>query len=95
MGSQGSWVIFLKEISEEHLERWDLGWLPLKEQVDIKTIELKASEKQYRNLFEKISDSIFVFEKKTYKFLDCNDTVLRVYNYTKEELRKNSYSIGM
>ncbi|HIA36731.1 MAG TPA: PAS domain S-box protein [Flavobacteriales bacterium] len=60
----------------------------LKEQVDIKTIELKASEKQYRNLFEKISDSIFVFEKKTHKFLDCNETVLRVYNYTKEELRK-------
>jgi len=58
----------------------------LKEQVDLKTIELQTSEKQYRNLFEKISDGIFVIDKETHRILDFNEAVLKEYNFSTEEL---------
>jgi PAS domain S-box-containing protein len=60
----------------------------LERQVDNKTRELSLSELQYRTLFEKISDSIFIIDKQSHKFLDCNEAVLKVYDYTKEELKE-------
>ena len=59
----------------------------LSEQVEIKTAKLKASEMQYRSLFNSSADSIFIYDKDTHQFLDCNDTAVRVYGYSKEEIK--------
>ena len=59
----------------------------LQEQIQLKTSALQASESQYRTLFEQVGDSIFVFDKNDQSILDCNATALKIYGYTKEELR--------
>lgn len=48
---------------------------------------LKESEERYRNLFNQISDSIFIFDAETLHFLDCNERVQKIYGYSLEELR--------
>jgi len=48
---------------------------------------LLASERKYQALFDQIADPIFVFDAQSYKFLDCNRAVERIYGYTREELR--------
>lgn len=47
---------------------------------------LKRSEEDYKRLFERISDSIFITKKATRKFMDCNHAVQEIYGYTKEEI---------
>jgi len=47
---------------------------------------LKVSETKYRTLFNHIADPVFIFDKNSYQFLDCNDAVLRVYGYTYDQL---------
>jgi PAS domain S-box-containing protein len=59
----------------------------LEVEVQRKTKELRSSELQYRTLFEKISDSIFIIDKESYGLLDCNETAARIYGYSKEEIR--------
>ncbi len=49
--------------------------------------KLKESERKYRTLFNRIADPIVIFDKKSYRFLDCNKAVQRVYGYSLEELR--------
>ena len=48
--------------------------------------ELQRSEEKYHKLFNKIGDPIFIFDKDTHYFLDCNEAVLRTYGYSKDEL---------
>ncbi len=43
------------------------------------------SEKKFRQLFNHIADPTVVFDKKTYRFLDCNKAFLSIYGYTREE----------
>jgi glucokinase len=51
-------------------------------------IELRESKEKYYQLFNQIADPIFIFDKKTYKFLDCNEEVIkRIYGYSNEELQ--------
>lgn len=47
---------------------------------------LKASEEKYRNLFNQIVDPVFIIDKATWRFLDCNASAVQVYGYTPEEL---------
>jgi len=49
---------------------------------------LLESEEQYHTLFNNIANPIFIFDKYTHNFLDCNKAVLRIYGYTIEEIRK-------
>lgn len=49
---------------------------------------LKESEKKYRILFNNIVDPIFIFSKENLHFLDCNNSVIENYGYSKEELKK-------
>jgi PAS domain S-box-containing protein len=51
-------------------------------------ISIKESEAKYRALFENTADPIFIFDKETHYFLDCNQTTLDRYGYTKEEIRR-------
>ncbi len=48
---------------------------------------LRESEVKYRNLFTQIADPIFIFDKGTHCFLDCNQSGLDRYGYTLGELR--------
>ncbi|MBC7865848.1 MAG: PAS domain S-box protein, partial [Bacteroidia bacterium] len=49
---------------------------------------LKRSEEQYRILFDRNGDFIFIYDKATHFILDCNQTFIDVYGYTKEEIKK-------
>ncbi len=51
---------------------------------------LKRSEEDYKRLFDKITDAILITDKATGKFIDCNDTALDRYGYSKEEIRSMS-----
>jgi len=48
---------------------------------------LEQSERRSRTLFEHVPDPIFIFDKASNLFLDCNSAVQRVYGYTPDELR--------
>ncbi len=48
---------------------------------------LNQKERQYHKVFNTISDPIFIFDKETHKFLDCNGSVVkRIYGYSKKDL---------
>jgi PAS domain S-box-containing protein len=46
---------------------------------------LRESEERYRELFEKESDAIVVFDGETHKFEDANAAALELYGYTRAE----------
>ena len=48
---------------------------------------VRESETKYRALFDHVADPIFVFDKETNHFVDCNGAVERVYGYSIDELR--------
>ncbi|MCP4215628.1 MAG: response regulator [bacterium] len=49
---------------------------------------LQESENKYRSLFNNAGEPIFIFDIKTYQFLDFNQAVINNYGYSKEELEK-------
>jgi PAS domain S-box-containing protein len=56
---------------------------------------LQKSEFQYKSLFEYASDSIFIIDPATGRFLDCNKTAAKRLGYTKEEiLHRNVFDIN-
>ncbi|MFQ5649590.1 MAG: response regulator [bacterium] len=57
------------------------------EQLKVNDAFLRESESKYRTLFNHIADPIMIFDKKSKLFLDCNDAVVRIYGYTRDEFR--------
>ncbi len=51
------------------------------------THALRESEVQYRALFNNVVDPVFIFDRETNLFLDCNQTATSWYGYTLDELR--------
>lgn len=53
-----------------------------------KSIEqaLKKSEIEYRNLFDRANDAIFIFEPQGEMILEANDKACRLYGFSKDEL---------
>ncbi len=53
-----------------------------------KSIEeaLRKSEIEYRNLFDRANDAIFIFEPQGETILEANDKACRLYGFTKDEL---------
>ena len=47
---------------------------------------LEKAERNYREIFEKASDAIFIIEIKTGRIIDCNTKGCMITGYTKEEL---------
>jgi len=47
---------------------------------------LQESESKYFQLFNRIADPIFIYDKATHRFLGCNDAVQKIYGYRREEL---------
>ena len=48
---------------------------------------LKINESHYRTMFEQLGDSLFIYDKKTHQFLDCNEAAVQTYGYRKEEIK--------
>jgi len=46
---------------------------------------LHEAEALYRSLFNQIADAVFVIDRQTCRFLDCNDAALGKYGYSREE----------
>ncbi|MCF6246141.1 MAG: PAS domain S-box protein [Desulfobacula sp.] len=44
-------------------------------------------EKRYQGLFHHIADPIFVFDQKDYHIIDCNNAFLKIYGFSKQELK--------
>ncbi|MCP3901316.1 MAG: PAS domain S-box protein, partial [Desulfobacteraceae bacterium] len=49
---------------------------------------LQKSETQYRTLFEKTNDAIFIVEKSTGRYMDANEAATKLTGRTLEELKK-------
>ena len=49
---------------------------------------LIISESHYRSMFEQLGDSLFIYDKKTHQFLDCNEAAVQAYGYRKEEMKQ-------
>ncbi len=49
---------------------------------------VRESEEKYRALYNSMADSVFIFDKETTKFLDCNRSALNRYGYSMEEIRR-------
>ena len=49
-------------------------------------LKLEASEEKYRTLFSSIADPVFIFDRDTNHFLECNQAVLNLYGYTRKEI---------
>ena len=50
--------------------------------------ELLESEERYRQLFNKASDPIMLFDSGTREFLDANEAATKLYGYSREEFLK-------
>ncbi|MBW2303262.1 MAG: PAS domain S-box protein [Deltaproteobacteria bacterium] len=48
---------------------------------------LQESEKKYRTLFNQIGDAVLIFDQDTMEILDCNQSAIDRYGYTREEWR--------
>ena len=47
---------------------------------------LRLSEEKYRYLFNMNPETIFIWDPENLKVMDCNETVLQLYGYSKEEI---------
>ncbi|MCG8615813.1 MAG: PAS domain S-box protein [Desulfobacterales bacterium] len=53
---------------------------------------LKENEKQYRTLFEKSNDALFIVNPETGAFLEANQSALRLTGRSRDELRSLTFS---
>ena len=53
--------------------------------------EVRASEIKYHIIFNNIPDPVFVLDKKNMKIIDCNDSVRKVYGFTKHDILQTSF----
>ncbi|MFC1798653.1 PAS domain S-box protein [Thermodesulfobacteriota bacterium] len=53
--------------------------------------KLQESEKKYQEVFNNMPNPAFVMHRNTLEILDCNQSVKRVYGYTKKELVHTSF----
>ncbi len=50
-------------------------------------VTLRDSEEKFHQLFATVPDAVFVFDAETRRFVEANDAALRMYGYSREELR--------
>ncbi|MDQ1354290.1 MAG: domain S-box protein [Acidobacteriota bacterium] len=46
----------------------------------------RENKQKYYSLFNNITDPVLIFDATTYRFLDCNEAVLKKYKYSREEI---------
>ncbi len=54
---------------------------------------VKDSERKYQAIFESIPNPIFILDMDRYIILNCNNSALNLYGYTKEEIENKDFSI--
>jgi len=47
--------------------------------------EIHSARELYKNLFNQIADPVVIFDQETHKFLDCNQSTLNQYEFSKSE----------
>lgn len=55
-------------------------------QADHTRLKDRENRQKYYSLFNNITDPVLIFDATTYRFLDCNEAVIKKYKYTKEEI---------
>ena len=50
-----------------------------------RTRQLKESEENYKVLFEKSPLPLWIYDLKTYRFIEVNDAAINLYGYSREE----------
>lgn len=68
-----------------------INYLAIKEDITLRKESerlLKESETKYRSLFATSTDALFILDQKTGAILDINETAIKLYGYTKEEMLK-------
>ncbi|TKJ38547.1 hypothetical protein CEE37_12335 [candidate division LCP-89 bacterium B3_LCP] len=75
--------------AQEQLEEYSEH---LKEMVDIRTRELKASEQKYRELFINAKEAILICDRRTNEIIDVNDEVVSLFGYSRDELLSMKFS---
>ncbi|MCP3940442.1 MAG: PAS domain S-box protein [Desulfobacteraceae bacterium] len=55
--------------------------------------KVKSSEKKYQAIFKNIPNPVFILEKKDLTITDCNDSVLSVYGYSRDELKGKGFDV--
>ena len=51
-------------------------------------INLRESQSKYEAVFNSVNDGLFLHDLKDFSLLDVNDTVVEMYGYEKEEIKK-------
>ncbi len=49
--------------------------------------KVRISEKKYQEIFKNIPNPVFILDKEQLTIIDCNDSVLSVYGYDRDELK--------
>ncbi len=83
-------------VDERTIELQSMNAMLQKEINSRKEIEkaLRLNERKYFMLFNQIPDPIFISDKETKHFLDCNKMVHKIYGYSIDELRtKTSFDL--
>ena len=82
-----SFIFIVKDVSAEKklAEALRKNNEVLEEEVQIRTMEIARSEKQYRYLFESNPMPMWVFDLDDFRFLDVNEMAIQKYGYSREE----------
>ncbi len=85
-----SYVFLVKDISTEKMLAAALkkNNEELEEKVQVRTLEIGQSEKQYRYLFENNPMPMWVYDLDDFRFLDINEMAIHKYGYSREEFLK-------
>jgi PAS domain S-box-containing protein len=80
-------ISFLRDITERKKAEEQIRQLnaTLEQRVLERTEELNQSEKKYRHLFENNPMPLWVLDTGSLKFMDVNESALRLYGYSREE----------
>jgi histidine kinase len=54
---------------------------------------VKSSERKYHAIFESIPNPVFILDIDSYKIITCNNSALTVYDYKKNELKNEPFSL--
>ncbi|MEE8583838.1 MAG: response regulator [Acidobacteriota bacterium] len=59
----------------------------LQDKVERLKAALRESQANYRTLFNRVANPVFIFDRESYSFLTCNAAALRTYGYSMQEIR--------
>jgi PAS domain S-box-containing protein len=87
VNNEDIFIAFLRDITERKRAAAEIQQLnaTLEQRVLERTEQLNASELKYRLLFQDNPMALWVLDIATKKFIDVNDSALKIYGYTRKE----------